>query len=411
MKAEILCVGTEILLGDIVNTNAQFLAKELADLGICVYYQTVVGDNPDRLKEALKIAFSRANLVITTGGLGPTKDDLTKEVCAEFFNQKLELNEESMDYIKEYFKFQNKEMVKSNEKQACFPNDSIILKNDCGTAPGCIMKDDENTVILLPGPPREMTHMFKNYVKPYLQKYQKDIIESKTLRICGIGESSVEEKIQDLIEGQTNPTIAPYAKYGEVTLRITARASSEEEAQSLIEPLKNEIYSRLSPFVYGEDDTCLEFEVAKMIINKNLTIATAESCTGGLIASKLINYPGISSVFNEGMVTYTNEAKMKRLGVKEKTLEKYGAVSEQTAIEMAIGVAKNTESNIGISVTGIAGPSGGSDQKPVGLVYIGICINGVTKVKQLNLKGDRNRIRNITAITALNFLRLECLNI
>ncbi|CAH2212699.1 competence/damage-inducible protein A [Tepidibacter aestuarii] len=410
MRAEILCVGTEILLGDIVNTNAQFLAKELADLGICVYYQTVVGDNPDRLKEALKIAFSRANLVITTGGLGPTKDDLTKEVCAEFFNKELEMNKESMDYIKEYFKSQNKDMVKSNEKQACFPKDSIILKNDCGTAPGCIMKDDEKTVILFPGPPREMNYMFKNYAKPYLQKYQKDIIESKTLRLCGMGESSVEEKIKDLIEGQTNPTIAPYAKNGEVTLRITARASSNEEAKNLIEPLKNEIYSRLSLYVYGEDDTCLEFEVAKMIMDKNLTIATAESCTGGLIASRLINYPGISSVFNEGMVTYTNESKMKRLGVKKETLEKYGAVSEQTATEMAIGVAKNTGSNIGISVTGIAGPGGGSDQKPVGLVYIGVCINGVTKVKQLNLKGDRNRIRNITAIKALNFLRLECLN-
>ncbi|WP_099187876.1 competence/damage-inducible protein A [Tepidibacter mesophilus] len=411
MKAEILCVGTEILLGDIVNTNAQFLAKELADLGISVYYQTVVGDNPDRLKEALKIAFSRANLVITTGGLGPTKDDLTKEVCAEFFNKKLELNKECSDYIKEYFKSQNKDMAKSNEKQACFPKDSIILKNDCGTAPGCIIKEDEKIVILLPGPPREMTHMFKDYAKPYLQKYQKNILKSKTLRICGMGESSVEEKIQDLIEAQTNPTIAPYAKNSEVTLRITARASSEKEAKDLIEPLKNEIYSRLSPFVYGEDDTCLEFEVAKMIINKNLTIATAESCTGGLIASKLISYPGISSVFNEGMVTYTNESKMKRLGVKEKTLEKYGAVSEQTAAEMAVGVAKNTGSNIGISVTGIAGPSGSTEQKPVGLVYIGLFINGVVKVKQLNLKGDRNRIRNITSITALNFLRLECLNI
>lgn len=411
MKAEIICVGTEILLGDIVNTNAQFLAKELADLGIYVYYQTVVGDNADRLKEALKIAFTRANLVITTGGLGPTKDDLTKEVCAEFFNKKLEINEDSMDYIKEYFKSQNKKMVKSNEKQAFFPKDSIILKNDCGTAPGCIIKDNDKTVILFPGPPREMTHMFKNYAKPYLQKYQKNILESKTLRICGMGESSVEEKIKDLIESQINPTIAPYAKNSEVTLRITARASSKKEAKELIEPIKNEIYSRVSPFIYGEDDTCLEFEVAKMIINKNLTIATAESCTGGLIASKFINYPGISSVFNEGMVTYSNESKMKRLGVKKETLEKYGAVSEQTAAEMAIGIAKNTKSNIGISVTGIAGPSGGSDQKPVGLVYIGICINGVTKVKQLNLKGDRNRIRNRTSIEALNFLRLECLNI
>ncbi|SHK02808.1 competence/damage-inducible protein A [Tepidibacter formicigenes] len=409
MKAEILCVGTELLLGDIVNTNAQFLAKELADLGIFVYYQSVVGDNSDKLKKSLEIAFSRADLVITTGGLGPTKDDLTKEVAANYFNKELILDEKSLNKIKEYFECQKRKMVEGNKKQAYFPKGSIILPNDWGTAPGCIIEENKKTLILLPGPPREMTNMFKYYVIPYLNKYQDGVLISKVLRICGIGESHMEDIISDIIKNQINPTIAPYAKQGEVTLRITARANSKEEAENIIAPIKNEIYSRLSEYIYGEGDTSLEEEVAKLLINKKLTIATAESCTGGLIASKLINYPGVSSVFMEGMVTYSNESKMKRLNVKKETLQKYGAVSEETAIEMAMGIAKEVGTNIGLSVTGIAGPGGASEEKPVGLVFIGLYINGKIKTKKLNLKGSRDRIRNITAIRALDFLRKEIL--
>ncbi|SHH12814.1 competence/damage-inducible protein A [Tepidibacter thalassicus] len=409
MNAEILCVGTELLLGDIVNTNAQFIAKELADLGIFVYYQSVVGDNPKRIKNSFEIAFSRADLVIVTGGLGPTKDDITKEVAAEYFNEKLVLDESSFNKIKEYFESQNRKMVEGNKKQAYFPKDSIILPNDYGTAPGCIIEKDKKILILLPGPPKEMINMFKSYVIPYLNKYQDKVLVSKVLRLCGIGESHMEDVISDIMRNQTNPTIAPYAKQGEVIIRITARANSRKEAESLIIPIKNEIYLRLSEYIYGEGDTSLEAEVAKLLINKKLTIATAESCTGGLIASKLINYPGVSSVFIEGMVTYSNESKMKRLNVKKETLQKYGAVSEQTAIEMAVGIAKEAGTNIGLAVTGIAGPGGGSEEKPVGLVFIGLYINGNVKIKKLNLKGSREKIRNITSIKALDFLRKEIL--
>ncbi len=407
MKAEILAVGTELLLGDILNTNAQYLARELADLGISVYYQSVVGDNSERLKKAYEIAFNRADLVITTGGLGPTEDDLTKEIAGEYFNKKLILDENSLDKIKEYFKMYKRPLGKGNIKQAYFPKGSIVLPNDHGTAPGCIVEKHEKVLILLPGPPREVIPMFENYVKPYLLKYQEGVLVSKVLRICGIGESHMEEQIKDIVASQTNPTVAPYAKEGEVTLRITAKGKTLEEAEDLIAPVKKEIYSRLGEFIYGEGNTTLEEEIAKVLIHKNKTIAVAESCTGGLISSKFINFSGISSVFMEGMVTYSNEAKIHRLNVKKETLEKYGAVSKETAIEMAEGISKTANTDIGLSVTGIAGPNGGSEEKPVGLVYIGIYINGQVKVKELFLKGDRNRIRNLAVVRALDFLRKE----
>ncbi|MEF9992549.1 MAG: competence/damage-inducible protein A [Romboutsia sp.] len=407
MKAEILTVGTEILLGDIVNTNSQYLAQELANIGVNVYYQGTVGDNEDRLYSSFKESLDRSDIVITTGGLGPTNDDITKEVAAKYFGQELELHKESWDLIEGYFKSKNIELTENNRKQAYFPKDAIILKNNNGTAPGAILKKENKTIIVLPGPPREMKLMFKESVKPYLLNLINTTLVSKTLRTFGIGESILEDRVIDIINKQSNPTIAPYAKDMEAILRITAKANHKEEAENLINPVVKEIKAIVGEFIYGEDDTTLEEEVAKLLVKKNLKISVAESCTGGMVSSSLINYPGISSVFIEGCITYSNEAKVKRLGVKEETLKKFGAVSEETAKEMAYGVAKGFDTNIGLSTTGIAGPEGGSDEKPVGLVYMGIYINGSTTVKKYNFNGSRSLIRQRATKTILNELRLQ----
>lgn len=407
MKAEILSIGTEILLGDIVNTNSQYIAMELAALGIDVYYQGTVGDNEDRLLKSFEESLKRSDIVITTGGLGPTNDDITKEIAAKYFNQELELHEPSWNKIKEYFKKLGKEMSDNNKKQAYFPKEAIILENNNGTAPGAIFKKDNKTIIVIPGPPREMKAMFEESVKPYLQSITDEILISKTIRTFGLGESTLESKVIDIIESQKNPTVAPYAKEMEAILRVTAKAKTKEDANSLIDPIIEEIKSRIGNFIYGEEDTTLEDVVAKKLVDKNLTISVAESCTGGMVASSLINYPGISKVFMEGCVTYSNEAKINRLGVKKETLEKYGAVSEETAKEMAEGICKSLNTNIGISTTGVAGPEGGTIEKPVGLVYMGIHINGVTKVKKYNFNGNRSRVRLAATKNLLNDLRLE----
>lgn len=409
MKAEILAVGTEILLGDIVNTNAQYIAKRLADLGIAVYHQSVVGDNRERLLEAYTLAFSRADLVITTGGLGPTKDDLTKEVTFEYFGMKSVVHEPSLKILQGYFKDTNRPMAKSNVKQTYFPVEALILPNNNGTAPGCIIEESGKVVALLPGPPKEMKPMFEEAVVPYLKKFQQGVLVSKVLRVVGVGESTAAEMLEDILDNQTNPTVAPYAKEGEVTFRITAKADTQEEGIRLIEPMEDLIRSRLGNNIYGEGDTTLENVLGEMLVNKELTIATAESCTGGMIASKLINYPGISSVFIEGMVTYSNESKINRLGVRAETLDKYGAVSSEVAAEMAQGISKTSGASIGISTTGIAGPSGGSKDKPVGLVYLGLCIKGQVKTKMLKLSGDRQKIRERATMQLLDLLRRELL--
>jgi len=409
MKAEILAVGTEILLGDIVNTNAQYLAKRLADLGISVYHQSVVGDNPERLIEAYRLAFSRSDLVITTGGLGPTKDDLTKEVAFEYFGKESVVHEPSLKIIEGYFKKMNRPMVESNKKQAYFPEDVVILPNNNGTAPGCIIEENGKIVALLPGPPREMKPMFEESIVPYLNKFQQGVLVSKVLRVVGVGESSAEKMIEDILDNQTNPTVAPYAKDGEMIFRITAKANTKEEGLTLMKPMEDAIRSRLGNNIYGEGDTTLEYVVGEMLVNKKLTIATAESCTGGMVASSLINYPGISSVLMEGAVTYSNDAKINRLGVKAETLDKYGAVSSEVAAEMAIGIAKAAGTKIGISTTGIAGPDGGSEEKPVGLVYIGIYMNGQVKTEMLKLSGDRQKIRERATMQLLDLVRRELL--
>ena len=411
MKTEIITVGTEILLGDILNTNTHYLSNELANMGIDVYYQITVGDNEQRLLSQLKESFKRSDLVILTGGLGPTEDDITKEVCAKYFNMEMEFHEQSWDKIIEIHNKMNRKPTENNRKQAYFPKGSLILPNKYGTAPGCIMEKDKKTIIVMPGPPKEMKPMFDNYVKPFLLKDNKNILKSKVLRIIGMGESKIENDLLDLIDKQINPTIATYAKDGECTVRITAKGKNEKEVESLIEPISNEIKSRFKEKVYGVDDTAIQDEVAKILVDNNLTIAVAESCTGGMVAADLINYPGISSVFMEGCVTYSNEAKMMTLNVKKETLNTVGAVSEQCAKEMSEGVAARHNTNIGLSTTGIAGPEGGSEDKPVGLVYMGITINNKTIVKKYIFNGNRQQIRSRACKTLLNDLRLELLKI
>lgn len=407
MKAEILCVGTEILLGDILNTNAQYLSKKLASLGINVYHQTVVGDNNERLKEAYKLAFSRADIVISTGGLGPTKDDLTKEIGSSFFNKKLVLHEESLKRIEEYFNKLKRDMAENNRKQAYMPEGCIVLRNDHGTAPGCIIEDDKKMLILMPGPPREMRPMFEEFVMPYLRKFSQAILYSKVIRVFGIGESRAEYTIRDIIDKQTNPTVAPYAKDCEVTFRMTARCKDEAEGEVLIAPMEKEIRNRLGNNVYGEGQDTIDKVVAKTLVDKNLSIAIAESCTGGMVTSLLVRYPGISTILKEGLVTYTEESKINRLGVNKETIKKYTVVSSQVAEEMAEGVARTSGSDIGISTTGIAGPGGGTEEQPVGLVYIGVYYKGKISSKELNLTGDRNLIRKKASMYLLDMLRRE----
>ncbi|MBU3229218.1 competence/damage-inducible protein A [Clostridium algidicarnis] len=412
MKAEIIAVGTELLLGDILNTNAQFLSKELAILGIEVYHQTVIGDNGERLLEAFDEAFKRCDVVITSGGLGPTKDDITKEMAAKYLGKELILNEEELKNIEKYFNKTGKKMTENNRKQAYFPKDDIILKNNNGTAPGAIMKGENGGIIIvLPGPPKELIPMFKESVVPYLRNTTDSTLYSKVLRLFGIGESTMEDEIKDILESQTNPTVAPYAKELDLILRITSKAKNEEEAKKLIEPLEKQIRQRLPQYIYGQNDDTLESVVGEKLIKENLTIASAESCTGGMLSARLVNVPSISKVFIEGAVTYSNQAKVSRLSVKKETLEKYGAVSKETAIEMAEGIAKTAKTDIGISTTGIAGPDGGTNEKPVGLVYIGLYIKGNTLVKELNIKGNREKVRTRATIEALNFLRIELNNL
>lgn len=409
MKCEILSVGTEILLGDILNTNSRYLSNELANLGIDVYYHQVVGDNRERILSALNEAFSRSDIIITTGGLGPTKDDMTKELVAEFLGMDMYLHEESLKKIEDYFKKMSRIPVKSNEKQAYFPKEAIILENNNGTAPGAIFEKDGKAIIVLPGPPKEMEPMFNESVRKYLESLTGYTIVSEVLRVFGIGESEAENKLQDLIDNGKNPTIAPYAKEGEVTFRITAKGKDEEEARKLIKPLKEEVYNRLGNLIYNTGDVSIQETVGEMLVNKNMTIGVSESCTGGLVSAKLIEYPGISSVFLEGAVTYSNEAKMRTLNVKKDTLEKFGAVSEETAREMAEGIAKRCGSRIGVSTTGIAGPGGGTEEKPVGLVYIGVYIDGETKVERHVFSGNRSAVRNKASMTALNMVRKSLL--
>jgi nicotinamide-nucleotide amidase len=409
VKAEILAVGTELLMGQITNTNAQYISSRLPDVGIGVYYHDVVGDNPDRLRQCLDLAMSRSDVIIITGGLGPTKDDLTKETIAAAVNKKLVLDQKTLDTMTEYFRKRSGTMPPNNIKQAYLPEGCIPIRNRNGTAPGCIIESGGKYIVMLPGPPSEMKPMFEESVIPFFAEMSEFRLESRFIRVFGIGESALEEMLMDIIEGQTNPTIAPYARDGEVTLRITARYEKNAAKEDLIAPVENEICSRLGDKVYSRDNTSLDEVAAKLLMDRGMTLSAAESCTGGLFASRLTDIPGISAVFDRAIVTYSNRSKMEELGVRRDTLERYGAVSEQTAREMAEGVRKVSSSDIGISITGIAGPGGGTAEKPVGLVFVALAHKEGVEVKKLELWGSRARIRNITCLNAFDMLRRHLL--
>ncbi|MEY8516145.1 competence/damage-inducible protein A [Lachnospiraceae bacterium 29-84] len=406
MTAELICVGTELLLGNTVNTNAAFLAEKCAMLGLSMYYQSVVGDNPGRLEEILHVAAARSDVVILSGGLGPTQDDLTKETAAKVMGMELVEDARAKAEITAFLEKRGRRITENNWKQSMVPKGSKVLYNPNGTAPGVIMEREGTCMILLPGPPNELEPMFEDQVYPYLHSIQPEILCSKMVKLCGIGESLVETKILDLIEAQENPTIAPYAKTGEVHLRITAKAASEEEAYGLIAPVEEELAQRFGDLIYtDEPEVTLEMAIARLLEQGQLTVSTAESCTGGLLAGRLVNVPGISRYLREGYVTYSNEAKEKLLGVSHKTLEAYGAVSSHTAAEMAEGGAKAAGADICIAVTGIAGPDGGTEEKPVGLVYIGCYCKGKLYTEKNLYSGSRSKIREYSVASALTLLR------
>lgn len=405
MIAELICVGTELLMGQVLNTNAHFIAKELAPSGIDMYHQIVVGDNPKRLTEAIETALSRADVVLLSGGLGPTDDDLTKETAAKVMGKELVLYEDEWKKIVSYFESKGRTVAPNNKKQAMFPADAIILENPKGTAPGCIMEANGKAAILMPGPPRELQPMFANLVLPRLLEKAGHRLYSRELRIFGMGESDVTYRLDDLIKHQTNPTIAPYAKTGEVTLRVTARCKDDAEGEALVAPMIETIKATLGDVVYDTNGRELAEVCHHALIEAGKTLAVSESCTGGRLADAFINYPGSSAYFIEGDVTYSNDAKMRRLGVRKETLDTVGAVSEECAREMAEGTRKAAGTDFALSTTGYAGPDGGEPDKPVGTVFIALASADGTTVKRLNLFGDRDRIRHSAMLNALDLLR------
>lgn len=411
MTVELISVGTELLLGNILNTNSRYLAEKCALLGLSMYHQITVGDNRDRLSEAVRTALARADIVILTGGLGPTEDDLTKEVCAEAMDFAMVEDQHTRERIEAYLKNSiYKEIPDNNWKQAMIPEGAVVLDNHNGTAPGLILEKNGKTAILLPGPPGELTPMFADQVVPYLKTLQPEVILSQMVKICGYGESQVEDKLLDLINKQTNPTVATYAKTGEVHLRVTAKAASEEEAKALLKPIVKEIKNRFKEAVYTtREEETLEMAVVRLLKKNELTVATAESCTGGLLAGRLVNVPGVSEVFREGFITYSNKSKKKLLDVSKSTLKKYGAVSRQTAKEMATGGVFATDSDICVAITGLAGPDGATPEKPVGLVYIACYMKDKVEVEEYHFKGNRESIREQSVIRALDLLRRSIL--
>ena len=415
MKAEIIAVGTELLMGQIDNTDASYISKRFPECGVYVYYHTVVGDNSSRLRDCINIAMSRVDVLVLTGGLGPTQDDLTKETVAQVLGLKLVLHQDILDEIKSYFEKtrhnrKNLVMTSNNEKQAYYPEGSVILPNRNGTAAGCIityLSDGlEKTIILLPGPPWEMEPMFDEYVIEYFPKKNTEGLKSVYLRMFGIGESAMETLISDIVTSQTNPTIAPYAKKGEVMLRVTARYDKKaDDADIILKPVLDKLYERLGEYIYADSDIELKDVTADMLISRNITVAFAESCTGGMMSQMITDISGISKIFLGSVVAYSNSIKESLLKVNHSTLDKYGAVSEKTAIEMANGVRLLFNTEVGISITGIAGPTGATLDKPVGRVFIGISTKQNTSSYEYTFTGNREKIRYYSCIHAMNILR------
>ena len=416
MKVELISVGTEVLLGDIVNTNTAYLSKQLAKLGIGVYKHTTVGDNKERLLKVLDNAYKENDTVIITGGLGPTADDITKECVAEYFGRELYFDMGSWNNIEK--RLQNSKIItKNNKKQALIPEGAKIIKNYNGTAPGIIIEEDNKKIILLPGPPREMQAMYEKSIKPYLEKYSKEKYMSKYIRFYGIGESALEEEIKTLLEKQTNPTIALYAKTGEVLVRITANAKTTEECANLLDEKLMEIEKLVGEYIYligdekiSESQTELHTTIDILLKENDLTISVAESLTGGKLTEMLVEQSGISKNLLESVICYSNKSKIHTLGVKEETIKKYSAVSEQTAKEMVFGVAKRLDSDVAVATTGVAGPNKDENNNPVGLVYVATYYKGDIRVEKYNFVGDRELIRTRATTAALNALRKHILD-
>lgn len=407
LSAEIIAVGTEILLGEITNTDAVTVAQALSELGINAYYQTVVGDNPDRLYDVIMTAKSRADIIITTGGLGPTFDDLTKQVSARAFGKELVLNEEELEKIKNYFKNLGRTMTENNARQAYLPEGCTVFRNDWGTAPGCAIEDGGKILIMLPGPPRECKPMVKYRMVPYLKKLSDSHLVSHSIRIYGMGESSVESKIASFAEEMENPTLAPYAKDGEVLLRVTGKAETEDEADAITRPVIERVCDILGDVVYGVDVNSLHEAVAKLLLEKKLTLSTAESCTGGLVASLITDIPGASEFFRGGICAYTNEMKTELLGISPELLDTYGAVSTECAEELSRAACEKFGTDAGIGVTGYADPSSGDDKNPGGTVYVAVTLCGKTVSSKIYQPMSRALAKSRAAQEAFDILRKE----
>ncbi|MBR6633960.1 MAG: competence/damage-inducible protein A [Clostridia bacterium] len=410
VNAEIICVGTELLLGDIIDTNSAHLSQGLAELGINLFHRETVGDNHDRLVHVLKSAIGENDIVITSGGLGATCDDITKEAVAEAMGLELVLHEPSLRRIEEHYRRRGAVMTENNIKQAYLPQGAIVFDNEYGTAPIIAVQKDGKTVILLPGVPRELIPMFDEKIKPWLkEQFSDSTIVSRNLRLYGIGEAAAEDVLRDLMDSYTNPTIAPYAKTGEVLLRLTARGKNENECNALIDSLQEKVFERVGEFVYGIDVDSLEAELNRVLREKKLTVAFAESCTGGMCAKRVIDVPGASNVIGMSVVTYSKEAKIKLLGINPETVEKHGTISAECAVEMAEGLRSLSGADISVSVTGVAGPDT-DEGKAVGTVFVGVASPRGVRVSEFNLargKREREYIRTLAANAVINEARVE----
>ena len=408
MIVEVVNTGTELLLGEILNTNFQYLSRQLNKLGYDVLYQTTVGDNETRLRSVLEIALERADIVITTGGLGPTRGDITKEVIADMLGLEMYLDLDTWDRINSFFVKKGLCMSSNNDKQAMVPLGAEILINEVGTAPGLVLEHNGKLIVLLPGPPSELNYVCEQRFLPLLmQRYaQQGIIYSRILKMRGIGESSVAAQLDDIITSQSNPTIAIYARRGEIIVRITAKASDVEEAKALISGTEAQIYERLSKFIYGVDDASLAEYLGQELLKSGSTIAFAESCTGGLASSMITDIPGSSEYLLGSVVTYSNMAKQKLVNVSAENLEKYGAVSEQVACEMASGVRDLFGTTYGVGITGIAGPGGATEEKPVGLVYMAVADGNDVHCVKTSFFGGNQKLKNKlrSALTAISMV-------
>ncbi|NLX61765.1 MAG: competence/damage-inducible protein A [Tissierellia bacterium] len=408
MRAEIITVGSEIILGSILNTNAQYLTRRLGEIGIEVLYHTSLRDNKEQLKHVIENGLKRVDLLIFTGGLGPTADDFTKEVVSETLGLRLYLDNNIKNSIKSYFDKTNKTMTSNNIKQAYIPEGSKPIKNDIGTAPGIFIEWQDKILVLLPGPPREMKLMFNKYVIPLIK--QDYIIREATIKTIGIGESYLETILKDIINSRGNPSIATYASEGVVDIKVVAKGNNEEEVDLLLKETIEKIRNKIPENIYSYNNETIEEVVFKLLKEKNFKIAFAESCTGGLIASKFTKIPGVSEVFDRGIVTYSNVSKIEELNVRKSTIKKHGAVSKKVAMEMAKGLLEKSNVDIALSITGLAGPSTGSENKPVGLIFIGIATKEKLITIESRLSGDRESIQNKASLKAFNELRKFLIN-